>query len=95
MRLFATTLLVKRPAFRHEREVRLIFIPHNKAKAKKDIFAYPVDPNELIDQIMIDPRMTEHEANLLKERIKLKTGFTGKIKRSLLYALPPSWTIPL
>ena len=44
---------------------------------------------------MIDPRMAEKEANLLKEKIKLKTGFTGKIKRSLLYALPPSWTIPL
>ena len=41
MRLFATTLLVKRPAFKHEREVRLIFTPHNKNNANKDMFAYP------------------------------------------------------
>lgn len=95
MKLFAGTLLVKRPAFRHEREVRLIFTPQDKAKAKGDLFSYPVDPNELIDQIMIDPRMALKDAAGLKEKIKSKTGFLGKIKRSLLYAPPPKWIVPL
>ena len=96
MRLFATTLLVKRPAFRHEREVRLIFTPaHEKDKASSDLFSYPIDPNELINQIMIDPRKTKQDANALKREIKSKTGFAGQIKRSLLYAPPPTWTIPL
>jgi len=95
MRLFATSLLVKRPAFRHEREVRLIFTPHKKDKLSSDRFSYPVDPNELIDQIMIDPRKTIQDANALKREIKSKTGFDGTIKRSLLYAPPPTWTIPL
>lgn len=94
MRLFATTLLVKRPAFRHEREVRLIFTPHEKHKASSDLFSYPIDPNELIDQIMIDPRKAKQDANALKREIRSKTGFAGPIKRSLLYAPPPTWTIP-
>lgn len=95
MRLFATTLMVKRPAFKHEREVRLILAPHEKSQAEKDLFSYPVEPNEFIDQIMVDPRMEEKAANTLKAQIKATTGFAGPIKRSLLYAPPPSWTIPL
>jgi hypothetical protein len=95
MRLFAGTLLVKRPAFRHEREVRLIFTPHDKNKADSDLFPYPVNPNELIDQIMIDPRMSAEAASSLKKKIGSRTGFSGHVVRSLLYAPPPSWVIPL
>lgn len=95
MRMFAKTLLVKRNAFKHEREVRLIFRPRQKSKAKRDLFHYPVDPHRLIDQIMIDPRMGELQVNKLKREIKTRTGFGGPIKRSLLYAPPPTWTIPL
>ena len=95
MRLFATTLLVKRPAFKHEREVRLIFKPHDEKNAGCDLFPYPIDPNDLIDQIMIDPRRAEKDADAIKHEIKSKTGFGGPIKRSLLYAPPPTWTIPL
>jgi hypothetical protein len=95
MRLFATSLLVKRPAFKHEREVRLIFAPQDENAASSDLYCYPVNPNEFIDQIMIDPRKAKHEANSLKREIKSKTEFAGQIKRSLLYAPPPAWTIPL
>ena len=95
MGLFAKTLLVKRPAFKHEREVRLICRPHDEGNVDSDLFSYPVDPQELIDQIMIDPRVAEDEAEALKRDIRSRTGFKGKILRSLLYAAPPSWTIPL
>ena len=95
MRLFAKTLLVKRPAFKHEREVRLIFRPHDLEDAGDDLFSYPVDPHELFDQLMIDPRMPDTDARALKEEIVSRTGFKGRILRSLLYAPPPSWTIPL
>lgn len=95
MGLFATSLLVKRPAFKHEREVRLLYAPHDKSKAVEDLFSYTIDPNKLIDQIMIDPRMATDEANTLRQEIKLRTGFVGAVKRSLLYAPPPSWTIRL
>ena len=95
MRMFAKTLLVKRKAFKHEREVRLIFKPRQKSKAKRNLFRYLVDPNELLVQIMIDPRMPAREADDLKLEIKSRTGFGGKMIRSLLYAPPPIWTIPL
>lgn len=95
MRTFANTLLVKRPAFKHEREVRLLFISHDDTEANGDLFSYPVNPKELIDQVMIDPRMAESAANALKQKIKSDTGFPGEIKRSLLYSPPPTLVISL
>ncbi len=86
---FAQTLLVKRPAFKHEREVRLIHFQHDDTKSRDDIYRYDVNPHELIDQIMIDPRMPVQDANDLKKKIRSSTGFKGEIKRSLLYAPPP------
>lgn len=94
-KLAATTLLVKRPAFNHEREVRLILVLDDKSKSAEDTFSYPLDPNDLIDQIMLDPRMPQDKANYLKRELKSKARFAGTVKRSLLYAPPPSWTIPL
>jgi hypothetical protein len=93
--LFAKTLLAKRPAFRHEKEVRLVFRPHDEVETKTDLFHYPTDPNELIDQIMLDPRMDEKATNNAKVQIRSRTGFSGEMKRSLLYGPPPKWIIPL
>jgi len=90
----ARTLLVKRPAFRHEREVRLLFLPPDGVRATDGLFAYDVDPHTMIDQIMIDPRMPEARASRLRSRIIRETGFAGPIKRSLLYAPPPEVLIP-
>jgi hypothetical protein len=88
--MLAKTLLVKRPAFKHEREIRLLFVPHGR-DASKQKFRYHIDPDVLIDQIMLDPRMHVQEADALKQRIKATTGFRGEIKRSLLYAPPPDF----
>jgi hypothetical protein len=96
-KMIAETLLVKRPAFRHEREVRLVFVPNNVKEFKHECISYPVDPHVLIDQIMIDPRMSVKQWKNLREEIKSKTGFRGTIKRSLLYAPPPdvsAWSVP-
>lgn len=86
----AQTLLIKRPAFKHEREVRLLYFQHSAHLTAGDLYWYSVDPHELIDQIMIDPRMSETAANELRERIKRRTGYQGKILRPLLYGLPPN-----
>lgn len=93
-RMYAQTLLVKRPAFKHEREVRLLYFCSDPGQISKDIYSYPVDPHALVDQIMIDPRLKEDAANFLRDQIRAKTRFTGPIKRSLLYAMPPDLTIP-
>jgi hypothetical protein len=89
IRTFATTLLVKRPAFRHEREIRLLFFQRDEAKNKDQLFSYDVDPCTFVDQIMLDPRMSKEDAGVLRNKIVNETGFTGAIKRSLLYAPPP------
>lgn len=92
--LFAQTLLVKRPAFKHEREVRILFFQRDENLATHDLFVYSIDPHKFVDQIMIDPRMSEKDADALKAQIKVKTGYRGPIKRSLLYAAPPAMVLP-
>lgn len=84
----ARTLLVKRLAFRHEREVRLL-LANAQDIGDQDRFAYAMNPKELVDQIMIDPRLAKEHADRLREEIRHQTGFKGSILRSLLYTLPP------
>lgn len=89
-RVSAETLLVKRLAFKHEREVRLLYFQQNAADTIGDLYWYNVNPQEFIEQIMIDPRMPEADVNALKKRIQARTGYRGPILRSLLYAAPPA-----
>jgi len=90
--VLASTLLVKRPAFKHEREVRLVLVPQVSHDNESDLFSYRVNPRQLIDQIMIDPRVSASKAISVKARIRRMTNFSGAIKRSLIYAPPPNLT---
>lgn len=92
-RSLAETLLVKRVAFSHEREVRLLYF--EKEQAAKDIYAYPVDPHKLVDQVMTDPRLSYPEADALKAEILRRTGFGGHVLHSLLYAPPQNMIFPI
>lgn len=82
------SLLVKRKAFKHEDEVRLLYFEMDDGKYSDALFKYVFKPNSLIDQIMLDPRFSYKEFMKIKSKIKTKTGFSGIIKRSLLYSLP-------
>ncbi len=84
----AKTLLVKRPAFRHEAEVRLLLFRSGHS-TPDGVVKYTVDPNALIDQVMLHPRIAKIEAEQLKEEIRERAKFKGSIKRSLLYSPPP------
>jgi hypothetical protein len=44
---------------------------------------------------MIDPRLKKERADRLKVAIREQTGFSGPIKRSLLYAPPKGFVFPL
>lgn len=81
------SLLVKRKAFKHENEVRLLYFDTEKNVGGK-LFRYTVAPHELIEQIMIDPRISYREYQEMKSEIKERTGFSGDIRRSLLYRTP-------
>jgi len=87
----AKTLLIKRRAFSHEQEIRLLYFPIDVSKRSGDHYFYNVNPHTLIDQIMIDPRIKYEKFKQLREKIKNSTGFTGSIRRSLLYKLPPEF----
>jgi len=84
----ARTLLVKRRAFQHEREVRLIAVEIGKHRGQ-ELLSYDTTPHVIIDQMMLDPRLSEADANRLRDVIRKRTGFKGSILRSLLYTLPP------
>ena len=82
----ARSLLIKRKAFRHEREVRLIYLDTNESSEKRSIFTYDIAPHELFDQVMIDPRISYKEFQEFKNSVVERTGLPGKkVLRSLLY----------
>jgi hypothetical protein len=85
---FASTLLVKRPAFRHEDEVRLLFLANETNARDETRLRYDVDPHSMIDQMMLDPWLSTSEAAALTATVRQNTGFKGPILRSLLYAPP-------
>lgn len=85
------TLLVKRRAFRHEHEVRLLYFD-DQGEADGRLLRYKLNAHDLVDQIMIDPRMSYFEFKKLKQEIISRTKFRGDVRRSLLYS-PPEETI--
>jgi len=87
----ASTFFYKRLAFRHEKEVRLIY---NFQKGNQfDTFKFVIDPIETFDEIVFDPRMTDSNYNEKKNQL-LKWGYTKKIIQSGLYKLK-TFTIAL
>ena len=89
----ARSLLIKRKAFAHEREVRLLYLEKGGTKHPNGLYRYTIDPHTLIDQIMIDPRLTVSDAKVHMREIRNRTEFKGKIKRSLLYAPPEGFVV--
>ena len=86
--LYAQTLLRKRNAFSHEKEVRLLFNDAEK-ECHGNIYKYDISTQDLFDQIMIDPRTSEENFIDIKNAIRRRTDFSGEIKRSTLYDPPP------
>jgi hypothetical protein len=82
------SLLVKRNAFVHESEVRLLFDNLTEGSTGNGLYTYKIDPHKLVSQIMIDPRRSYKEFKRIKYIIEKSIGYRGSIKRSLLYALP-------
>lgn len=90
----AQSLLVKRHAFSHEREVRLLYLEKDsQRKHARGLYRYAVDPHALIEQIMVDPRLPLEETNALMKEIRAETSFRGSLRRSLLYAPPRDFVV--
>ena len=84
---FAEAYMVKRNAFRHEKEVRLIYSGTLDISDDTRFFEYDVEPNVLFDQIMFHPKLTPSEHKTKSTHIR-NLGFSGKIKESVLYKEP-------
>lgn len=78
----AESLMYKRYEFKHEKEVRLIYIGQSK-----DIHPFAIDPNTIFDEVIFDPRMDAELYEAYKAAVKAK-GFTNRIDQSVLYRLP-------
>lgn len=79
----AKSLLIKRFAFKHEEEVRLIYLdPRNQTE--DNIHPYRFDPLLHVQAMTFDPRMGESLYRVYKKHIE-GLGFTGKIIQSGLY----------
>ena len=87
------SLLIKRKAFQHENEIRVLHFDWREKMPGYKLFKYEIDPHSLISQVMIDPRIPYKEFLEVKSRIIHETGYQGDIKRSLLYKLPEPLTI--
>ena len=92
----ARSLLVKRNAYAHEREVRLIYIEPSKKKHPEGIYKYAINPQTLFDQAMIDGRMEYEDYKNLKNDVVKRTGLPEKkVKRSLLYRQPKGFSVEI
>jgi len=99
-KFIATKLLLKRKEFMHEAEVRLIYLDHfDRGKgmlsptlsslvqlSDNQSFQFTVNTETLIEEIMIDPRMSQHTCNAYTYYIR-KLGYRGPILQSSLYSL--------
>jgi hypothetical protein len=87
-KLIAETLLVKRRAFKHEGEIRLIYGASDGTDPDADLFRYPIDPHAMINQVMLHPQLSATEAGHMKAEIQQRTGFKGPVLHSQLYSQP-------
>ena len=84
----ARSLLFKRYAFKHENEVRLIYLePHNQIGSS--VYPYPCDPLILVDRVTFDPRMSPKLFKIYKDHLRA-IGYKGTVIQSGLYR-PPAY----
>ncbi|MBH5328062.1 DUF2971 domain-containing protein [Eikenella sp. S3360] len=88
----AESLLYKREAFQHEDEIRLIYFGRDKL-CQYDTFKFDINPIELFDILLFDPRINPYLKKAYKDHIIKKGRF--KFRRSSLYEAPKGLTFKL
>jgi len=84
----AHLLLIKRDAFLHENEVRLLVNESDSDRAKeyKGLYKIPItNITSLIDEVCLDPRLSNEEYEFYQEAIKSLIGEGIPIEKSDLY----------
>lgn len=83
-REFAKTLLIKRPEFEHENEVRLLFQDVDKIKGSHGVATFHFDWANILSEVALDPRLTESQFITEKQNLE-SLGCTIPITQSDLY----------
>lgn len=84
---FAKLLCIKREAFRHENEIRVLFQDLDPRRGHDGVAEFRLNANEVFDQVVIDPRLPEAQAAVLQKEIE-DTGCTLPVTQSSLYRAP-------
>ena len=82
-------LFHKRRAFDHEEEVRLVLYSKTD-RPDSDIYSLYSDPNNVIENVILDPRIDKRAEDLRISTLK-KLGFKGVIAKSKLYTYKRVW----
>ncbi len=83
------SLLLKRNEFEHEKEVRLIYsVDSYSADKANSTKSFNIVPNDLFDDIMLDPRIKPRQERIYRETIQ-RLGFRNPIVKSSLYQFTP------
>jgi hypothetical protein len=80
----AESLLFKRAPFEHEREVRLMYVDWDAKNGSLETLSTAVRPSELIDEVILDPRLSADDVRLRHDQLRA-LGFSGGISKSPLY----------
>lgn len=82
----ADALLVKRDAFAHEQEVRLVYVEPDEPEPEvpSPIRFMDIDPSELFEELILDPRLGADDVADRTEEIR-SNGYDGRVDKSLLY----------
>lgn len=86
---FAKTLLIKRPEFSHENEVRLLFQDSGGNHGKDGLAVFPFPWEIILSEIALDPRLSESEFQAEKQKL-VSLGCTVPITQSELYKFTPT-----
>lgn len=93
LELIAKTFLVKRMPFSHESEVRLLYC--SSTDDRNSLYRHSFDCQRLIQELTLDPRLTHEEFVKLRDLVRVRTSFKGRIVQSGLYAPPADFVLPL
>lgn len=83
-RNLAELFLLKRKQFRHENEVRLMYIDEKEDMSSQEGFSIPFNPRDLFDEVQFDPRLTKNQVNEREDNAKQNYD-QEKLKQSNMY----------
>ena len=76
----------------HENEIRVLADASSEGSSKidhrraGDLYNIPIDVNQFIDEVCIDPRLPEDDLKNISNEIK-ELGYNGPIRQSELYKI--------